>query len=204
MKLYKKIVNLVAIVAIVLSTISIVFSFKTDNFAENYTTQIVIILTAFGIISFERYTKFKWLRNQHYTLNYKTFVDREKQIKELLNILKKGNNIVNIFGIDGIGVSETLRFSADLINKQIPFSRRLKYYKSPITLFPSKNVAFYFKITNINCTEQLIKEIYENIFISERKENLSLTELISFINKKSRRKRIVLMFMKFKITYRFH
>lgn len=194
MRLYKKIVNLVAIAAIVLSIISIVFSFKTDNFVKNYTTQIVIILTAFGIISFESYTKYKWLSNQHYTLNYKTFVDREKQIKELLNILKKGNNIVNIFGIDGIGVSETLRFSADLINKQIPFSRRLKYYKSPITLFPSKNVAFYFKIKNINSTEQLIKEIYENIFISERKENLSLTELIFFINKKSRRKRIVLMF----------
>lgn len=194
MRIYKQIVNLVAIVVIAISVISIISSFKTDSFIANYTAQIAVILTALGIISFEHYTRYKWLSNQHYILNYKTFVDREKQIKELLDILKEGNNIINIFGVDGIGVSETLRFSADLINKQIPVRRRLKYYKSPITLFPSKNIAFYLKITNINSKEQLIKELYENMFISERKENLSLAELISFINKKSGRKRIVLMF----------
>jgi len=194
MKFYKRIVNFVAITAIAVSFISIVFSFKTSNFAENYTAQIVIILTALGIISFEHYTKYNWLRNQHYILNYKTFVDRKKQIKELLDILKKGNNIVNIFGIDGIGVSETLRFSADLINKQIPIGRRLKYYKSLNALLPSKNLAFYLKITNINSKEQLIKELQENMFVSESKETLSLAELVSFINKKSGRKRIVLMF----------
>lgn len=194
MRLFKKIINLVAICVITISAISIVLSVKTDNFATNYTTQIVIILGALGIISFEHYTKCKWLRNQHYVLNYKTFVDRKKQIKELLDILKKGNNIINIFGIDGIGVSETLRFSADLINKKIPIGKRLKYYKSPVTLLPSKNIAFYLKVTNINSKEQLIKELYENMFISERKENLSLAELISFINKKSGRKRIILMF----------
>lgn len=194
MKLYKQIVNLVAIIAIAVSVMSIVFSFKTGNVVANYTTQVVIILTALGIVSFEHYTKYKWLSNQHYILNYKTFVDRKKQIKELLDILKKGNNIINIFGIDGIGVSETLRFSADLINKQIPINKRLKYYKSLITLLPSKNIAFYFKITNINSKEQLIKELYENMFISEKKENLTLAELITFINKKSGRKRIVFMF----------
>lgn len=194
MKLYKQIVNIVAIIAIILSTISIIFNFTTDTFVEDYTTQISIILTALGIISFGHYTKFKWLSNQRYTLNYKTFVDREKQIKELLNILKKGNNIINIFGIDGIGVSETLRFSADLINKQIPIGRRLKYYKSPITLFPSSNIAFYFKLTHINSEEELIKELCKNMFISEKKDNLSLAELVSIINKKSGRKRIVLMF----------
>ena len=87
-----------------------------------------------------------------------------------------------------------MRFSADLINKKIPIAKRLKYYKSPITLLPSKNIAFYLKVTNINSKEQLIKELYENMFIYERKENLSLAELISFINEKSGRKRIVLMF----------
>lgn len=194
MRLFKKIINLVAICAITISVISIVSSIKTSNFVANYTTQIAIILSALGIISFDHYTKCKWLHNQHYTLNYKTFVDRKKQIKELLDIIKKGNNIVNIFGIDGIGVSETLRFSADLINKKIPIAKRLKYYKSPITLLPSKNIAFYLKVTNINSKEQLIKELYENMFIYERKENLSLAELISFINEKSGRKRIVLMF----------
>lgn len=194
MKLYKKIVNLVALIVIGVSVISIVFSFKNDNFVANYTTQIVVVLTALGIISFEHHTKYKWLSNQHYILNHKTFVDRTKQIKELLDILKKENNIINIFGIDGIGVSETLRFTADLINKQIPVCTRLKYYKSPITLFPSKNIAFYLKITNISNKEQLIKELYENMFVSERKETLSLAELISYINKKSGRKRIILMF----------
>lgn len=194
MKLYKKIVNLVALIVIGVSVISIVFSFKKGNFVANYTTQIVVVLTALGIISFEHHTKYKWLSNQHYILNHKTFVDRTKQIKELLDILKKENNIINIFGIDGIGVSETLRFTADLINKQIPVSTRLKYYKSPITLFPSKNIAFYLKITNISNKEQLIKELYENMFVSERKETLSLAELISYINKKSGRKRIILMF----------
>lgn len=143
MRLFKQIINLVAISVIAISVISIVLSVKTDNFVANYTTQIVIILGALGIISFEQYTKCKWLSNQHYILNYKTFVDRKKQIKELLDILKKGNSIINIFGIDGIGVSETLRFSADLINKRIPIGRRLKYYKSPITLLPSKNIAFF-------------------------------------------------------------
>lgn len=194
MRFYKRIVNFIAIIAIALSVISIVSSFKTDSFTENYITQIAIILAALGIISFEHYTKCKWLSNQHYILNYKTFVDREKQIKELLDILKRGNNIVNIFGVDGIGVSETLRFSADLINKQIPVGKRLKYYKSIIPLLPSKNIAFYLKLTHINSEEQLIKELYENMFISEKKDTLSLAELITFINKKSRKKRIVLMF----------
>lgn len=195
MRLYKRVVNLVAIIAIVASTISIILSFSTENFVEDYTTHIVIILTALGIISFERYTKCKWLSNQHYTLNYKTFVDRKEQIKELMDILKNGNNIINIFGIDGVGVSETLRFSADLINKQIPAGRRLKYFNSPVTLLPSKNIAFYLKITNINSKEQLIKELYENMFVSsERKEKLSLAELVSLIDKKSGRKRIILMF----------
>lgn len=194
MKLYKRIINIFALIVIVISIISMIISYNTNDFASNYVSQISIILMALAIISFQQYTKYKWLTNIHYSVNYKTFVDRKKQIRELLGILKEKNSIVNVFGINGIGVSETMRFVADLINKQIPISKRLKYYNSLKALFPTRNIAFYLKITNINSKEELIKELYENMFISENKESLTMAELIQLINKKSRRKKLVLMF----------
>lgn len=194
MKLYKRIINIFAVIVIVISIINMMLSYNTDDFASNYIAQISIILMALAIITFQQYTKYKWLTNRHYSSNYKIFVDRKKQIRELLDILKKKNSIVNIFGINGVGVSETMHFVADLINKQIPVVKRLQYYNSLKAVLPTRNIAFYFKITNINSKEQLIKELYENMFISNNKESLTMAELIQLINKKSRRRRLVLMF----------
>lgn len=194
MQLTRRLINFFAGIVILICTASIILNINKDSFVTNYRVQISIILAALGIISFQQHVKYKWLSNRHYVLDHKIFIDRKKQIKELLDILKEGNNIVNIFGIDGIGVSETLRFFADLINKQLPLKRRLDYYKSLKTLLPTKNIAFYFKITNVCCKDQLIKEIYENMFISSQKEDVNITELITLINKKSGKKRLVIMF----------
>lgn len=84
MRLYKRIINYFSFIVIFISVVSIIINFNGGNFFINYYTQISIILAALGIISFQNCKKYKWLGNRHYLLNYKTFVDRQKQIKELL------------------------------------------------------------------------------------------------------------------------
>lgn len=195
MKSYKKIINIFAGIVIFISALSIIRDFNTNEFHSSYITQISIILTAIGLINFSSSAKYKWLRNLHYVIDYKTFVDRQKQIHELLSIVKGEKNIVNIFGINGIGVSETLRFTADLINKQLPLNTRIRYYKSLRAILPSNNIAFYFKITNINNQEHLVCELFQSMFVSNNQlYDFTFANFISLINQKVKHKHLILMF----------
>lgn len=192
----KKLINIIAILAIIFSIISLV-PLKIDLKFNSLSTPISIILAALAIISFDTVLHFKWLKNPQYFHNYRQFVDRYNLVNETVNLVSKKNIIVNVFGENGIGVTNSLQFIADLINKKTNLFLRIKYCGLINGLFKINRKARYFNISRVKSIDDICKLVFDSI-TSDNDLKYSIPNLSVILNK--RKKRYILIFdeIKFK------
>ncbi len=156
--------NIIAILAIAFSIIGISPLNTTINF-NSYSTPVSIILAALAIISFDTVLHFIWLKTPQYYNNHKHFVDRYKLIKRTISDLNN-TTIINVYGENGIGVTNTLQFLADLINKKASLFRRIKYSGLINAVFRFNRKSRYYNVSRIKSIEDLCKLVSDSIAIS--------------------------------------
>lgn len=162
---------------------------------EQYYTPISIILAAIAIIVIKELPRYKIINNRQYSYDYRLFVDRKSQIEEILKISRRGKSIINIFGISGIGVSEILKFTADIINKKTPINIRIKYYNHITSAILFRKIAWYFNVSKIVDCESLVQLLCNDTLISSKHNTnvLTFAEMMSLINKKIKKKGVVII-----------
>ncbi len=132
--------------------------------------------------------------SSQYLLNYKLFVDRYSHVKTLLDIITtKKKSVVNVHGISGIGITHLLQFTADIINKEMPVFKRLKYWKSIYSIIKHNYVAVYINVSKISDIQSLSKIIYNCLFVKDLKDidNINEKQLIDLIESKYKKTNIV-------------
>lgn len=190
----RKIINAIAVVLILLSLMSMA---KLLPFAiTTYEGPISIIIGGIALVTFSEISRPRLLRKCKYTLDYSLFVDRTSQIGAILKKIPDGKNIINVFGITGIGVTRMLWFMADILNMRAPFSIRKKYCKNKSILFFSKYFSVYINISHIADSDALISLIFEKLFITDKNSTVehNLTSLATHISKVTKIKQFVFLF----------
>lgn len=191
----KKLINIIAILAIVFSILSLL-PLNIDLKFNSLSTPISIILAALAIISFDTVLHFRWLKTPQYFHNYKQFVDRYNLVNETVNLVDKKNIMINVFGENGIGVTNSLQFIADLINKKTNFFIRKKYCGMINGLFKINQKARYFNISRVKSIDDLCELVFDSI-TSGNDLKYNIPNLSVILNR--RKKRYILIFDEVKL-----
>lgn len=154
-----------------------------------------VILAAFALLAVPNLKAIK-KRNisSQYLFDYKLFVDRYSHVSALLDIITTKNKaVVNVYGISGIGITHLLQFTADIINKEVPIFRRIKYWKSVYSVIKHKYLAVYINISKVSDIQSLSETIYNNLFVKDKKDIdvINEKELIDFIQLKYKKTNLV-------------
>lgn len=189
--LWRKIINATAIL-IALFAIGCLVKIIPLNINE-YEVPLLVIIGAIPLINVSVSSKKGLVRPGRYTSDPSTFVDRNSQIDTILEATHSGRNIINVFGITGIGVTRLQQFTADLINRRLPYKYRKKHCKRPIRVLGSRYRSYYLNassITNLHDILSIIKEV----ILLEGSSVTSVPTLCETIKQTLKHKKLVLFF----------
>lgn len=192
-KKVKKFINIFAIIVIIISIISLL-PINTFFKSDKYYIQIGIILSAIAVITFRPTLVFKWIKTPQYSSDPKRFIDRLEIVRNVLFFIKTNKSIINVFGINGIGVTESLHFIADLINNKVSLKIGFKYQNIFSWLANFRKKAIYLNVSNISSIEDIIRQIFNEVAMSYSGDLHcnSVAQLVSYLDKNFKKHRVII------------
>ena len=187
----RKVINIFAVLLIIFIA-TCVFGFVPID-VKDYEVPLLAIIGAVALVNVSISVKTYLVKPGRYTPDPDMFVDRKSQINNILNMTRKGRSIVNVFGITGIGVTRLQQFTADLINKKIPFMKRRRYCKNLIVLFNLSYKGYYINVTTVNDLRDVVNMLYTTVLVDE-KSTTTISGMCKAFNRKLKSKKLVIFF----------
>lgn len=115
-------------------------------------------------------------------LKQEHFTNRVNEIKQILDYLDKGTNIINVYGNKGVGKSEFLKIITDYINNNIKDTKLKSFFTHNNIKKEKYRKLKKYKVIYFDLSDKMgIKEIIEDIF-SKVFPNITTNQPVSYIH----------------------